>query len=146
MDVLVINQDEVRRLLPMRKCIDLMAEALRTLARDDAVQPLRTATWLPNRCGLIGLMPGYLGEPQVLGVKALTVFPGNHGTVYDSHQGAILLFDVEHGQLEAIIDATQVTAIRTAAVSAVATKSLARKNATTLGSVRKLNANRGRGR
>ncbi len=58
MDVLVINQDEVRRLLPMRKCIDLMAEALRTLARDDAVQPLRTATWLPNGCGLIGLMPG----------------------------------------------------------------------------------------
>ncbi len=132
MDVLVINQDEVRRLLPMRDCIGLMAEALRTLARDDGVQPLRTATWLPNRCGLIGLMPGYLGEPQVLGVKALTVFPGNHGTVYDSHQGAILLFDVEHGQLEAIIDATQVTAIRTAAVSAVATNSLARDDATTL--------------
>ncbi|MCH8913095.1 MAG: hypothetical protein IIA33_05945, partial [Planctomycetes bacterium] len=60
MDVLVINQDEVRRLLPMGECIDLMAEALRTLARDDAVQPLRTTMWLPNRCGLIGLMPGYL--------------------------------------------------------------------------------------
>ncbi len=97
MDVLVINQNEVRRLLPMRQCIGLMAQALRTLARDDAVQPLRTATWLPNRSVLIGLMPGYLGEPQVLGVKALTVFPGNHGTVYDSHQGVILLFDVERG-------------------------------------------------
>ncbi len=132
MDVLVINQDEVRRLLPMGGCIDLMAEALRALARDDAVQPLRTATWLPNRSGLIGLMPGYLGKPQVLGIKALTVFPGNHGTVYDSHQGAILLFDVEHGQLEAIIDATEVTAIRTAAVSAVATKSLAREHAASL--------------
>ncbi|MEE9128575.1 MAG: hypothetical protein V3T84_01045, partial [Phycisphaerales bacterium] len=132
MDVLVINQDEVRRLLPMGECIGLMGEALRRLARDDAVQPLRTATWMPNRSGLIGLMPGYLGKPQVLGVKALTVFPGNHGTIYDSHQGAILLFDVEHGQLEAIIDATQVTAIRTAAVSAVATKSLARENAAKL--------------
>ncbi len=132
MNIRVINQEQVRRLLPMDECIDLMAEALRTLSRDDAVQPLRTATWLPNRCGLIGLMPGYLGEPPVLGVKALAVFPGNHGTVYDSHQGAILLFDVEHGQLEVIIDATEVTAIRTAAVSAVATQSLANENAAKL--------------
>ena len=58
--------------------------------------------------------------------------PGNHGSEYDSHQGTVLLFEVKHGQLLAIIDASEITAIRTAAVSGVATKLLARKNATQL--------------
>ncbi|MCZ6652210.1 MAG: ornithine cyclodeaminase family protein [Planctomycetota bacterium] len=128
-DTLIINQGEVRRLLPMDKCIGLMRRALEALARGDAVQPLRSATWLPDRSGLLGLMPGFLGQPRVLGVKAVTVFPDNHGTIYESHQGAILLFDVEHGQLLAIIDGTEITAIRTAAVSGVATSLLARKGA-----------------
>ena len=128
MDVLVINQDEVRRLLPMNECIDLMAEALRTLSLGNAVQPLRTATWLPDRSGLLGLMPGYLGQPQAVGVKVVTVFPRNHGTGYDSHQGAVMLFDIEHGQPLAIFDAGEITAIRTAAVSAVATNMLARED------------------
>lgn len=132
MDVLIINQDEVRRLLPMNKCIDLMDQTLRTLARGDAVQPLRSATWLPDRSGLIGLMPGYLGEPQALGVKVVTVFPGNHGTDFDSHQGAVMLFDVDNGSPLAILDATEITAIRTAAVSAVATNRLAREDASCL--------------
>ena len=132
MDVLVINQDEVRRLLPMNECIELMDQALRTLARGDAVQPLRSATWLPDRSGLIGLMPGYLGRPQALGVKVVTVYPGNHGTDFDSHQGAVMLFDVDNGSPLAILDATEITAIRTAAVSAVATNCLAREDATSL--------------
>lgn len=132
MDVLIINQDEVRRLLPMNECIDLMDQTLRTLARGDAVQPLRFATWLPDRSGLIGLMPGYLGQPQALGVKIVTVFPDNHGTDFDSHQGAVMLFDVDNGSPLAILDATEITAIRTAAVSAVATNRLAREDASCL--------------
>ena len=128
-DTLIVNQGEVRRLLPMDKCIGLMRRALEALARGDAVQPLRSATWLPDRSGLLGLMPGFLGQPPVLGVKVVTVFPDNHGTMYESHQGAILLFDVEHGQLLAIIDGTEITAIRTAAVSGVATSLLARRGA-----------------
>lgn len=129
MNIRVINQEQVRRLLPMDECIDLMAEALRTLSLGNAVQPLRTATWLPDRSGLLGLMPGYLGQPQALGVKVVTVFPHNHGTGYDSHQGAVILFDIEHGQPLAILDAGEITAIRTAAVSAVATNILAREDA-----------------
>jgi ornithine cyclodeaminase len=70
-------------------------------------------------------MPGYLGPAQALGIKVLTVFPGNEGTGIDSHQGAVLLFEAGRGTLIAILDATAVTAIRTAAVSGLATDLLA---------------------
>src|SRR5439155_5673554 len=96
---------------------------------DDAIQPLRTMVWLPDRSGLLGLMPGYLGSPRALGLKVVSVFPGNHGTEYDSHQGAVMLFDVGNGSTLAVIDASEVTAIRTAAVSGVATRLLAREDA-----------------
>ncbi len=62
------------------------------------------------------MMPGYMPTPHALGLKAVAVFPGNHGTKYDSHQGIVLLFDVENGSPMAILDASEVTAIRTAAV------------------------------
>ena len=64
-----------------------------------------------------------------MGLKVISVFPGNQGTEYDSHQGVVLLFETDHGRLQAIIDATEITAIRTAAVSGVATKLLARADA-----------------
>lgn len=129
METLVVNQGEVSRLLPMRDCMKVMAEALRTLAAGDAVQPLRDMMWLPDRRGLIGMMPGYLGDPEVLGIKVVTVYPGNHGSAYDSHQGVVLLFGSEHGNLLAVIDASSITAIRTAAVSGVATQLLANEGA-----------------
>lgn len=132
MHVLVINQEVVRRLLPMGECIEAMAEALRTLAEGDAVQPLRSAMWLPDRTRLLGVMPGYLGRPAVLGIKVITLFPGNLGTGFESHQGSVLLFDTDNGRLVAVIDAGEITAIRTAAVSAVATRCLARPEASQL--------------
>jgi ornithine cyclodeaminase len=70
-----------------------------------------------------------LVEPLSLGLKAIAVFPGNDGTAYDSHQGLVLLFDPEHGFPIAIMDASSVTAIRTAAVSGVASRALARRDA-----------------
>ena len=129
MKTLVINQREVPRLLPMKECAERMAETLRTLSRGDAVLPLRTAMWLPDRSGLLGVMPAYLGTPRSMGLKVVSVMPGNHGTPYDSHQGAVLLFEAEHGSLLAVIDGSSVTAIRTAAVSAAATRVLAREDA-----------------
>ena len=129
MKTLVISQREVPALLPMKACATLMAETLRSLSRGDAVLPLRTAVWLPDRSGLLGLMPAYLGAPRVMGVKAVSVMPGNHGTEYDSHQGVVLLFEVDHGSLLAVIDGSSITAIRTAAVSAAATDLLARAEA-----------------
>ncbi len=129
MSVRIFNQDAVRRLLPMSQCIEVMERALGALAAGAAVQPLRCAMPLPGRAGLLGVMPGFLGEPPVLGIKVLTVFPGNAARGLDSHQGAVLLFDPGDGRLLAIMDATEITAIRTAAVSAVATRHLARRDA-----------------
>ncbi len=132
MRVLIINQSEVRRLLPMPECIDVMAGALAALARGEATLPLRPIMWLPDRSGALALMPSALPAAGAMGVKVITVFPGNHGTAFDSHQGAVLLFDTRHGQLLAMMDATEITAIRTAAVSGVATRLLARPDAHTL--------------
>jgi len=129
MKTLVISQLEVPKLLPMKACADLMAETLRTLSRGDAVLPLRSAVWLPDRSGLLGVMPAYLGAPRSMGLKAVSVMPGNHGTEFDSHQGVVLLFEIEHGSLLAVVDGSSITAIRTAAVSAAATAALARENA-----------------
>jgi ornithine cyclodeaminase len=127
--VLVINQAEVNQLLPMRECMDAMAGALQALSGGEALQPLRPVLWLPERVGALGLMPSYLGNIASFGLKAASVFPGNHGTEYDSHQGAVLLFEARHGRLLAIMDASAITAIRTAAVSAVATRALAQEGA-----------------
>ena len=129
MKTLIVTQAEVPKLLPMKACADLMAETLRTTSRGDVVLPLRQMVWLPDRSGLLGLMPAYLGSPRSMGLKAVSVMPGNHGTEYDSHQGVVLLFEVEHGSLLAVIDASSITAIRTAAVSAAATRLLAREDA-----------------
>ena len=123
--MLIINQSEVVRALPMRACVGLMREALAGLARGEAVQPLRTAIATPDRRGILGSMPGYLRSARALGTKILTIFPANEGTAIDSHQGAVLLFEEERGTLVAIMDATAITGIRTAAVSGLATDLLA---------------------
>lgn len=127
--LVVLDRTEVVRLLPMGECVDVMAHALATVARGNAILPLRPMIRLPDSPNIFALMPAYLGEPKSVGVKVLTVFPVNHGTPIDAHQGAVLLFEADHGRLLAILDATTVTAIRTAAVSAVATKLLAREDA-----------------
>jgi len=129
MSLRVINQHEVQALMPMSECVEVMREALATLARGDAVLPLRSMMRLPDGSGLLGLMPAYLGAPKVMGLKVVSVMPGNHGTEFDSHQGAVMIFEVERGRPLAIIDATSITAIRTAAVSGVATRALAREDA-----------------
>ena len=124
---LVIDHATVRRLLPMDQAIEAMADAFRALADGTAILPLRSIVWTPDRVGGLGVMPGFVSDR--LGLKAVTVFPGNHGTELDSHQGVVLLFEAKRGRLLAILDATEVTAIRTAAVSALATRLLARADA-----------------
>jgi len=129
MAVRILSQADVEALLSMESCIDVMAEALGALARGEATMPLRSLLWKKDRSGLLGLMPAYLEAPAAFGLKAITVMPGNHGTEHDAHQGVVLLFEAEHGCLRAILDATSVTAIRTAAVSGLATRLLAREDA-----------------
>jgi ornithine cyclodeaminase len=129
MKVLFVNEAGVHALLPMDRCIALMRDALASLANGDAVLPLRSKLALPDGSGILGLMPGYLGEPRSFGLKVVSVMPGNHGTAYDSHQGVVMLFGVEHGEPLAILDGAAITAIRTAAASAAATDALARERA-----------------
>ncbi len=129
MKVLFVNEPGVHAMLPMAECIPLMRDALSSLARGDVVLPLRSLVRLPDGSGLLGLMPGYLGAPQSFGLKVVSVMPGNHGTPYDSHQGVVMLFGIAHGEPLAILHATAITAIRTAAASAAATDALARTDA-----------------
>ena len=132
MATVVISQDEVARLLPMDACIDLMAGALASLTRGDSLLPLRSMLRLPSSPNIFATMPAFAATTKTVGVKVLTVFPGNHGGEFDSHQGAVLIFETEHGTLQAVIDATAITTIRTAAVSALATRLLALEDATEL--------------
>jgi len=129
MQVIIASHREVKQFLPMNECIDVMADSLMMLGRRNAVNPLRHLMWLPDKTGLLGMMPAFLGETGVMGLKAISVFPGNHGTEYDSHQGAVMLFETKNGRLLAMVDAGKITEIRTAAVSGVATKLLAREDA-----------------
>ncbi|MFY9820503.1 MAG: ornithine cyclodeaminase family protein [Thermoanaerobaculia bacterium] len=131
MSLLFLNREDVESLLPMAECIEVVEEALRSLSRGNAVQPLRSATWMPDRHGLLGVMPGMLGlnEGGIAGVKVLTVIPDNFTRGEDSHQGVVVLFDQQSGKPIALLDAGAVTAIRTAAASAVATRALARQDA-----------------
>src|SRR2546428_5810591 len=136
MDVTVLSAEDVAKLLPMRDCIQVMREALASLARGKALVPLRMVMRMPDASGFLGLMPGQIdpddGREGALGMKAVSVFPGNASRGIDTHQGAVLLFEADTGRLSALMDGATITAIRTAAVSGVATDLLARRDATEL--------------
>ncbi len=110
-----------------------MREALAAHARGESFMPLRSVVRPPGAAGLIGLMPAWRGGPDAaFAVKTLVIVPGNPARGLDAHQGTVTLFDGETGRPEAILDASALTEIRTAAVSAVATAALARPGARVL--------------
>ncbi len=134
MKVLILNSPQIKKLLRVTDSIELMADALSALARDEVHQPLRTMIRPPAARGLLGLMPAYRGgERGAFGLKAICVFSGNPAIGKDAHQGAVILFSQETGELLALMNASEITALRTAAVSAVATRLLAREDAQELG-------------
>ncbi|MBW8296051.1 ornithine cyclodeaminase family protein [Sphingopyxis sp.] len=123
----MFDAPQVRQLLPVEECIDLMRDAFLAVARGETGQLLRSVLMLPGDDGAcFGTMSGYMSEPNVFGVKVNSVFPANFGTEYPSHQGVMLLFERQHGELVAMLDAGEITAVRTAAASAAATDALAR--------------------
>jgi ornithine cyclodeaminase len=130
-ETLLISDRDVRALLPMNECITVMEGALRSVTDGSSVLPLRTVMRLDGTPNAFAAMPAVVGKGAgaSLGAKIITVFPGNDATPYDAHIGAVLLFDAEHGKLLAIADASSITAIRTAAVSGLATRLLAREDA-----------------
>jgi ornithine cyclodeaminase len=97
---------------------------------------LRTVARPPGANGFVGLMPGWRGpqggQPAAFGLKAIVLIPSNPSRGLDTHQGTVTLFDGETGVPTAVLDASAVTEIRTAAVTAVATRTLARPDASVL--------------
>jgi len=134
MQVVILNHSEVERLLPMYECIEVMENALVRLSKGQVHQPLRSLVSTPKSSGLLGMMPGWDsdGEQSFYGLKEVCVFPDNPSRGLDSHLGAVLLHDGTTGELLVIANASAITAIRTAAVSAVATRALARPGSTVL--------------
>ena len=131
--MLILNYDEVKQLLPMHECIDVMADALSALARGEAEMPLRTIFRPQDVRGVMAMMPSFRrSEVSLFGLKAICVFPDNATIGKDAHQGGVLLFSGTTGELLALVNASAITEIRTAAVSAVATRFLARENASEL--------------
>ena len=132
MEIRILRAADVVSLLPMAECIDLMHRTMIAVSEGRVVLPLRSILVMPGELGMMGNMPGYLGEPECFGVKLVSLIPRNKPPQYSSHLGLVLLFEVEHGQPVALLDAAEITAIRTAAVSGLATRLLARPQASDL--------------
>ena len=129
----LVSAEEVARLLPYSACIPLMREAMIALSQGRTRQLLRGILDLEDQGKLFGVMPGaMLGEGATFGAKLVSVFPGNFGTARMSHQGVVVLFDSDSGAPAAVLEAGEITAIRTAAASAAATDALARPDAARL--------------
>lgn len=130
MKVLVVSEHEVEQLLPMARCIEVMADALAALSRGEVHNPLRQAIRAPGAPGLLGLMPAWRGgETPFYALKEVCVFPENPKRGLDTHVGAVILHSGETGLPLAFVNASAITSIRTAAVSAVASRLLAREDA-----------------
>jgi ornithine cyclodeaminase/alanine dehydrogenase-like protein (mu-crystallin family) len=130
MRVLVLGHADVLAALPPAACAEAMAAALAGHAGGGSFQPLRSVMSPPEAAGFMGLMPAWRGpqsgRPAAFGLKAVCIIPANPARGLDAHQGLVTLFDGETGEPTAILDAAALTEVRTAAVSAVATRALAR--------------------
>lgn len=125
---MILNEEEVRRLLRMEKLIPTMERALADLSAGRVVQPLRTVMTVDEDKGFLALMPAHAGD--ALGAKLVTFYPNNRGV--PTHHAMIILFRPETGEPLVTMDGRLITEMRTAAVSAVATNLLAREQASVL--------------
>src|SRR5436305_5439533 len=133
MQMLVLSHGDVVKALPPAECAEAMSAVLKAHARGETYMPLRWMLMPPQAAGFMGLMPAWRGGAEpVFSLKTVCIMPGNPARGLDAHQGIVTLFDGETGQPTAILDASAITEIRTAAVSAVATGTLARTDARTL--------------
>src|SRR6202789_3389440 len=123
-----IDREEIARRLTYEKCIPIVREAMIAFSCGKTKQTLRSIISL-SEGRLFGVMPGAMGANEVFGAKLISVFHGNFARGVQSHQGLVILFDPESGAPVCVLDAGEITAIRTASASAVATDALARKDA-----------------
>ncbi|MBV9802061.1 MAG: ornithine cyclodeaminase family protein [Solirubrobacterales bacterium] len=131
--MLILSHDDVLAALSPEECAEAVAEVLAARARGEALMPLRSVIPFEGAAGFMATMPAWRGGADpVFSMKSLCVMPGNPARGLDSHQGIVTLFDGTTGVPRAILDASAITAVRTAAVSAVATRVLARDDARVL--------------
>jgi ornithine cyclodeaminase/alanine dehydrogenase-like protein (mu-crystallin family) len=123
-----IDREEISRRLTYEVCIPIVRQAMIAFSRGETKQLLRSIMTL-SEGRLFGVMPGALGAHAAFGAKLISVFHGNFARGVQSHQGLVILFDPQSGAPICVLDAGEITAIRTAAASAVATDALARKDA-----------------
>ncbi|MEA2432251.1 MAG: hypothetical protein QOI19_2724, partial [Thermoleophilaceae bacterium] len=131
-DVLVLSSHEVESLIDVDELIDALAGAMVDLSLGHASVPPRVGAFVEESDGMLAAMPGYTPSAGALAAKLVTLFPGNAGGDLPTHQAVIAVFDPRNGKLAALLDGTEITAMRTGAGSALATRLLARDEATTL--------------
>lgn len=122
------DKNQVTELLDMGGCIDLMRDTLIDYSTGKTLQVLRTAMPLGSK-KILGLMPSANTNLGIAGTKIITIFHDNFQRGLPSHQGVVVLFDMDDGHLKSLLDADGITGVRTAAVSAAATDALARNDA-----------------
>ena len=131
--MLILGHEDVLAALSPEACADAMAEVLAAHARGEARMPLRSMVPFEGAAGFMATMPAWRGgDDPVFSLKSLVIVAGNPARGIDTHQGTVTLFDGSTGEPRAILDASAVTEVRTAAVSAVATRVLAREDARVL--------------
>lgn len=123
-----IDENEVRRRLTYKKCIAIVRDAMIAFSGGETKQLLRSILPLSD-ARFLGIMPGTMGAHATFGAKLISVFQENSRRGLPSHQGVVVLFNPDSGAPVCVVDAREITAIRTAAASAVATDVLARKDA-----------------
>jgi ornithine cyclodeaminase len=128
----LLTEAHVKSLLAMPALIQAMESAVARFSSGEVQQPVRTVLTVGPTRAYYGLMPAYIDQPATMGAKLVTVFNQNHERGLPSHLATILLFDPETGALAALLDGRYITEARTAAVSAVSTRHLARADAATL--------------
>jgi alanine dehydrogenase len=126
-----LTESDVRAVLRPAELIDAMERALCAFSAGEVVQPVRAAFEIGER-SFFGLMPAFDKGHAILGAKLVTVVPANAERGLHTHLAAISLFDPETGELAAVLDGRYVTEVRTAAVSAVSVRRLARADADVL--------------
>jgi ornithine cyclodeaminase/alanine dehydrogenase-like protein (mu-crystallin family) len=132
-EILVLSETDVEELLDPAGCLAAVERALVAIARGEIHVPLRWLMRPPGEDSLIGLMPTHRGgDARMYGLKTVVVVPDNSARGLDPHQGTVTLFDGDTGQTVAVVNASPITAIRTAAASALATRELAREDARVL--------------
>ncbi len=130
--MLIINRSDVERLLPVKDCVEVMARAMRATSRGEVTLPIRQFMPVPGASGKLAIMPGTLGDPACFGIKLVCKYDRAHGDPLGTHIGMVMLFDSIKGIPLAMVEGSSLTAIRTSAASALATRYLAREDATRL--------------